>query len=197
MLDSTIFGLFIPMENLLPVFVTTLVFVVLGLIVFALAFLVMATIVQAIGGLRSVISYTGATEWPIGALVYAALGTYTFAFLALAAHAFPRLLRRAWTYGSLTDAAQWLTFAGVAIAGAALMFSGIAHGSLLAQSAGPDVISSTLLWYRLGALAGMSLAALGALAFLLDLFLMYTAGEPAVYVTTAPPPDAAVTSAAS
>ena len=42
MLDSTIFGLLIPMENLLPVVVTTLVFVVLGLIVFALAFLVIA-----------------------------------------------------------------------------------------------------------------------------------------------------------
>ena len=42
MLDATIFGLFIPMENLLPVFVTTLVFVVLGLIVFALAFLVIS-----------------------------------------------------------------------------------------------------------------------------------------------------------
>ena len=35
-------GLFIPMENLLPVIVTTLVFVILGLIVFALAFLVIA-----------------------------------------------------------------------------------------------------------------------------------------------------------
>lgn len=33
-------GLFIPMENLLPVLVTTIVFVILGLIVFALAFLV-------------------------------------------------------------------------------------------------------------------------------------------------------------
>jgi putative membrane protein len=42
MLDATIFGLLIPMENLLPVVVTTLVFVVLGLIVFALAFLVIA-----------------------------------------------------------------------------------------------------------------------------------------------------------
>jgi len=40
MLESTIFGLFIPMENLLPVLVTTIVFVILGLIVFALAFLV-------------------------------------------------------------------------------------------------------------------------------------------------------------
>jgi len=42
MLDATNFGLFIPMENLLPVVVTTLVFVILGLIVFALAFLVIA-----------------------------------------------------------------------------------------------------------------------------------------------------------
>jgi uncharacterized membrane protein YjfL (UPF0719 family) len=40
MLHSTIFGLAIPMESLLPIVVTTLVFVVLGLIVFALAFLV-------------------------------------------------------------------------------------------------------------------------------------------------------------
>ena len=40
MFDSTIFGLFIPLENLLPVLITTIVFVVLGLIVFALAFLV-------------------------------------------------------------------------------------------------------------------------------------------------------------
>ena len=36
------FGLVVPMESLLPVFVTTLVFVVFGLIVFALAFLVIA-----------------------------------------------------------------------------------------------------------------------------------------------------------
>jgi len=40
MLAATIFGLLIPMENLLPVVVTTVVFVILGLIVFALAFLV-------------------------------------------------------------------------------------------------------------------------------------------------------------
>jgi putative membrane protein len=39
---SAVFGLVIPLESLLPVFVTTLVFVVLGLIVFALTFLVIA-----------------------------------------------------------------------------------------------------------------------------------------------------------
>ena len=38
----TALGFIIPMEGLLPVVVTTLVFVVIGLIVFALAFLVIA-----------------------------------------------------------------------------------------------------------------------------------------------------------
>ena len=42
MLDSTIFALAIPMESLLPIIVTTLVFVIMGLIVFALTFLVIA-----------------------------------------------------------------------------------------------------------------------------------------------------------
>ena len=40
MIDSNVLGLVIPLESLLPVFVTTLVFVVLGLIIFALAFLI-------------------------------------------------------------------------------------------------------------------------------------------------------------
>ena len=35
-------GLIVPIEGLLPVFITTLVFVVFGLIVFALAFLIIA-----------------------------------------------------------------------------------------------------------------------------------------------------------
>ena len=42
LIDSNALGLVVPMESLLPVFVTTLVFVVFGLIVFALAFLVIA-----------------------------------------------------------------------------------------------------------------------------------------------------------
>ena len=35
-------GLIVPLEGLLPVFITTVVFVVFGLIVFALAFLIIA-----------------------------------------------------------------------------------------------------------------------------------------------------------
>ena len=41
MIDS-IPGLLVPLEGLLPVFITTLVFVVFGLIVFAIAFLIIA-----------------------------------------------------------------------------------------------------------------------------------------------------------
>jgi putative membrane protein len=43
MIDSVaVLGLAIPLEGLLPVIVTTLVFVVIGLIIFALAFLIIA-----------------------------------------------------------------------------------------------------------------------------------------------------------
>jgi putative membrane protein len=37
-----VLGLVIPLQNLLPIVVTTLVFVIIGLIVFALAFLIIA-----------------------------------------------------------------------------------------------------------------------------------------------------------
>ena len=39
---NSIVGLAVPLETLLPVLVTTIVFVILGLIIFALAFLVIA-----------------------------------------------------------------------------------------------------------------------------------------------------------
>ena len=39
---NSIVGLIVPMETLIPVVVTTVVFVVLGLIIFAIAFLIIA-----------------------------------------------------------------------------------------------------------------------------------------------------------
>ena len=43
MIDSiAVLGLAIPLEGLLPVVITTLVFVIIGLIIFALAFLIIA-----------------------------------------------------------------------------------------------------------------------------------------------------------
>jgi putative membrane protein len=41
-IDSTVLALAIPLEGLLPLLITTLVFVILGLIVFAVAFIVIA-----------------------------------------------------------------------------------------------------------------------------------------------------------
>ena len=42
MLINSIVGLLVPMDTILPVLITTLVFVILGLIIFALAFLIIA-----------------------------------------------------------------------------------------------------------------------------------------------------------
>ncbi|HKV32800.1 MAG TPA: DUF350 domain-containing protein [Pyrinomonadaceae bacterium] len=42
MMLNSIVGLIVPMETLVPVVVTTVVFVILGLIIFALAFLIIA-----------------------------------------------------------------------------------------------------------------------------------------------------------
>lgn len=42
MLINSIVGLVVPLETLLPVLVTTIVFVILGLIIFAIAFFVIA-----------------------------------------------------------------------------------------------------------------------------------------------------------
>jgi cbb3-type cytochrome oxidase subunit 1 len=168
----------------------TLSFVVIGL-----AFLVMSGIIDGVGSLRSVGAHVAATEWPVGALIYAGLGAYTFAFLALADYALPRVLRRAWSDGPLNEATRWLIFGGVAIGGAALMLGGLAHGSLLSQQADADTINGVLIWFRLGGLAGVGLAALGALTFLLELFLLYTTGRPAEFAV-APPPVTPTTSPA-
>ncbi|HEX5875523.1 MAG TPA: DUF350 domain-containing protein [Pyrinomonadaceae bacterium] len=40
LIDANVLGVVVPLENLLSTFITTLVFVILGLIVFALTFLV-------------------------------------------------------------------------------------------------------------------------------------------------------------
>lgn len=147
----------------------------------ALVFLVTSSIIEAVGSLRSVQAVIAPTEWTDGALVFAALGTYTLAALAVIDYAFPRLLRRAWGTNGLSIAEFWLVWAGAAIAGAALMFGGLAQGSLLGQGVSPDDINATLIWFRLVAFGAVGLVAIGALALVVDLFLMYTVGRPVAY----------------
>ncbi len=147
----------------------------------ALAFLLAVSLLDAIASLRSVQVLVGGTDWVRGAFLWAAYGAFTFAAFALADHALPRILRRAWNGGLLSSGQLWLAFGGVTIAGLALMGSGMAGGSLLAQGTAPDAVGESLVIYRGAALIGLGMVALAGLAFLVNLFLMYTAGEPAEY----------------
>jgi cytochrome c oxidase cbb3-type subunit 1 len=157
----------------------------------ALAFLLAVSLLEAIGSLRSVYVLVGPTDWVRGAFLWAAYGTFTFTAFALADHALPRILRRSWTGGLLSSAQLWLAFAGVTIAGLALMGGGMAEGSLLAQGTAPDAVRDGLVVYRGAGLMGMGMLALAGLAFVVNLFLMYTAGEPAEYAVPGSAPAAA------
>ncbi len=147
----------------------------------ALTFLVANALLEALGSLGSVRALVGSTEWGIGVRLFALLGTATFAFLALADHAFPRLLRRDWGGTLLAEATLWTAFAGAAVAGLALIAGGIVHGSLLAQAATPAEMDGFVFWFRLGLGAGIGLTALAAAVLALNVFLMYTSARRAEY----------------
>jgi cbb3-type cytochrome oxidase subunit 1 len=149
--------------------------------VISLAFLVGSALLDAIGALHSVQTLVHGTEWMVGASLFGTLGAATFAFFAFADHAAPRMFRRDWTDTPITDAQQWATLAGTAMAGLALMGAGIAHGSLMAQGAPGDQLNGTLLWFRLVAGGGLGLVALGGVCLVGTLFLMYTTARRAEY----------------
>jgi cytochrome c oxidase cbb3-type subunit 1 len=153
----------------------------IGFAAVGLAFLLASSLLDAIGSLRSVQALVGSTDWERGAFLWAMFGTFTFAAFAMADHALPRILRRAWNGGLLASAQLWLAFGGVTIAGLALMGGGMAEGSLAATGTAPEAILEELLIYRASALLGFGMVALAGIAFALNLFLMYTAGEPADY----------------
>jgi len=152
-----------------------------------LAFLFAASLVEAIGALRDVRTLVGGTEWGDGAFIWAAYGAFTFAAFAIAEHAFPRILRRAWGAGMLTSAQLWLGFGGAALAGLALMGAGLAEGSMLVQPGAGPAEDLSLVIYRGFAFAAFGLVALSGLAMLANLFLMYTSAEPVAYVVPGQP----------
>ncbi len=154
----------------------------------ALVFLTGGVLLESVGALRSVQALTAGTDWRLGVNVIALLGGGSFAFYAFADHAVPRMLRRAWAGGALGDIQLWATFAGAGIAGLAMIGGGIIGGSLATQGATADQIDGTLLAFRLAAAGGLGLAALGALALLVNLFVAYTSGQPSEYAL--PPAEA-------
>jgi cbb3-type cytochrome oxidase subunit 1 len=147
--------------------------------------LLASSLVTAVGSLTSVEAFLRGTEWAWGAFTWVMYGAFSLAVLALAQHAFPRMLKRAWSGGPLNLAQLWLVFAGATVAGVALMGAGIAHGSFVAQAANADDIAAGLLGYRAAAFIGLGLVALGAVALVADLFLIYTSARRVEYV--APP----------
>jgi len=148
----------------------------------SLAFLLASSLLFAIASLTTVSAAVRGTDWDRGAFVWAAYGAFTFAAFALAEHALPRILRRAWGGGFLAGAQLWLAFGGATLAGMSLMGGGLAEGSLRAAGTAPEAIDAALVFYRVPAFMGMGLVALAGLAMLANLFLMYTSGEPADYV---------------
>lgn len=157
----------------------------------SLVFLLGTSLLEAIGALRDVGTFVGRTDWVAGVFIWSAFGTFTFAVFALADHAVPRMLKRAWGGGLVSAAQLWLTFAGATIAGVVLMGAGLAEGSLLASQTPPDEIRADLLVYRAVAFGAFGLVALGGLAMLTNLFLLYTTAEPVEYVVPGQPAPAA------
>jgi cytochrome c oxidase cbb3-type subunit I len=158
-----------------------------GTVAFAgvsLAFLLGTVLLEAIGSLRGVHAFVAGTDWETGVFVWLAYGAFSLAALALLEHAMPRMLRRAWGGSFLSSATLWLVFGGATLSGLALMGGGLAEGSLIAQGVAPDTLDSELLVYRAAAVASFGLIALGGLASVVNLFLMYTSAEPITY--TAP-----------
>ena len=144
----------------------------------SLAFLLGSSLLAAIGSLHDIQIQVMNTRWADGVFVWAAFGTCTFAAFALAEHAFPRMLRRAWGAGPLGAAQLWLGFAGATIAGVALIGGGLAEASLQVARTDADAIRAALLPYDGLAFAGAGLVALAGLALLANVFLMYTSAAP-------------------
>lgn len=156
------------------------------------AFLLAAALLEAIGSLASVQARVAGTEWERGVFLWAAYGAFSLAALGLLEHAAPRVLRRSWGPGALTSATLWLVFGGAAIGGVGLMGAGLAEGSLLASGTAAEEIAAALLPYRVVGFLGFGLVALAGLSTLVNLFLIYTSGEPADYTV----PGQAATAAA-
>ena len=155
-------------------------------------FLLAPALLEAIGALASVQARVNGTEWERGVFLWAAYGAFSLAALALMEHATPRILRRSWSSGTLSSATLWLVFGGAAIGGVALMGAGLAEGSLLASGTAAEDLSAALLPYRVAGFLGFGLVALAGLSTLINLFLIYTSGEPAEYTV----PGQAATAAA-
>jgi cytochrome c oxidase cbb3-type subunit I len=157
----------------------------------SVVFLLASSLLEAIGVLQDVRAYLGPTDWPVGVFAWSAFGAFTFAAFALIDHAAPRIMKRAWGGGLASAAVLWLTFGGATITGVALMGSGMAEGSLALTHTPTEEVRAALFIYRVVAFGAFGLVALGSLALVTNLFMIYTTAEPVEYVLPGQPAPAA------
>jgi cytochrome c oxidase cbb3-type subunit I len=157
----------------------------------SLVFLLASSLLAGIRSLEDVALFVGGTEWDNGFFIWTMYGAFTLAAVALTQHALPRTLKRAWSPSLLSAATMWLVFIGVTVAGVALMGGGIAEGSFFGQGAVQEDIDAGILGYRAVAFGAFGLVALGSLAHLADMFLLYTSARPVAYAVAGAPAAAA------
>ncbi len=154
-----------------------------ALAVASLVFLGGSVLLLGIGSLRTVQEAVARTEWPFGVAAFGLGGAATIGLLALAEHAWPRMLHRAHRGGLLAYVVTWSAVGGAAVAGTALIAAGIFHVGMVADGLPPSEIKAALLPIHLVAWAGLGLSGLAAIGHATTAYLLAAHGRP-VQATT-------------
>jgi len=150
----------------------------------SLVFLGGSVVLAGIGSLRSVQEALAYTAWPAGLAAFTLAGAATAGLLAVAEHAWPRMLRRSGNTGVLAYVVTWSALGGAALAGTALMAAGLFQLGLTGDDVVGEEAAATLFPLYLAAWAGMGLVGLAAVAHGLSAYLLAAHGRPVQ--TTAP-----------
>jgi cbb3-type cytochrome oxidase subunit 1 len=150
----------------------------MALAVTSLTFLGGSVLLAGVESLREVQNAVARTEWPFGLAAFALGGAVTIGLLAVAEHAWPRMLHRSHTGGLLAYAVTWAALGGAAVAGVALIAAGVFHVGMVADGMPPAEISANLLPIHLVAWAGLGLVGLAGAGHGLGAYLLAAHGRP-------------------
>jgi cbb3-type cytochrome oxidase subunit 1 len=163
----------------------------MALAVTSLTFLGGSVLLAGVESLRAVQTAVARTEWPFGLAAFALGGAVTIGLLAVAEHAWPRMLHRSHTGGLLAYAITWAALGGAAVAGVALIAAGLFHVGMVADGMPPGEISANLLPIHLVAWAGMGLLGLAGAGHALGAYLLAAHGRPVQATSPGAAPAAA------
>ncbi len=162
-----------------------------ALAVASLVFLGGSVLLLGIGSLRTVQEAVARTEWPFGVAAFGLGGAATIGLLAVAEHAWPRMLHRAHRGGLLAYVVTWSAVGGAAVAGTALIAAGLFHVGLVADGLTTSEINTALLPIHLVAWAGLGLTGLAAIGHATTAYLLAAHGRPVKATTPGAAPAAA------